>query len=80
MIYDLVKSDKSNDEIKSDLANVFYSQFKNDPSFANLSETDKNQMINQQIQSVTYPWIRSFLRFKPEEYLKKISLFIICLL
>ncbi|RXR32993.1 alpha/beta fold hydrolase [Flavobacterium piscinae] len=73
MIYDLVKSDKSNDEIKSELANVFYSQFKNDPSFANLSETDKNQMINQQIQSVTYPWIRSFLRFKPEEYLKKIK-------
>ncbi|MBC8883116.1 dienelactone hydrolase family protein [Flavobacterium piscinae] len=38
-----------------------------------MSETDKNQMINQQIQSVTYPWIRSFLRFKPEEYLKKIK-------
>src|SRR5690606_38755808 len=43
------------------------------PSFATLSETDKNQMINQQIESVSYPWFRNFVRFKPEDYVKKVQ-------
>ena len=73
LIYDLVKSDKNNDELKSGLENVFKTQFMIDPSFANLSDTDKNQMISQQIESVSFPWFRNFLRFKPEEYLKKVK-------
>lgn len=72
-IYDLVKSDKSNEEIKSGLENIFTNLFKNDPSFINLNETEKNQLINQQIESVSYPWFKNFLRFKPEEYLKKVK-------
>lgn len=73
LVYDLVKSDKTNDELKSGLENVFKTQFMNDPSFAKLSENEQNQIINQQIESVSYPWFRNFLRFKPEEYLKKIK-------
>lgn len=73
LIYDLVKSDKTNDELKSDLETVFINLFKNDPSFITLSETEKNQMINQQIESVSYPWFRNFVQFKPEEYLKKVK-------
>lgn len=72
-IYDLVKSDKSNEELKSGLENIFTNLFKNDPSFINLNETEKNQLINQQIESVSYPWFKNFLRFKPEEYLKKVK-------
>lgn len=73
LIYDLVKSNKTYNDLKSDLENVFINIFKNDQSFANLSETDKNQMISQQIESVSYPWFRNFVRFKPEEYLKKVK-------
>ena len=72
-IYDLAKSNKIEEELKLDLANVFRNLFTNEPSFNNLSETEQNQLIRQQIEGVSYPWFRNFLRFKPEEYLQKVK-------
>lgn len=72
-VYDLAKSDLTNEALKSDLEKVFVAQLYKDSASINLNKNERTLMINQQVESVSYPWFRNFLRFKPEEYLKKVK-------
>ncbi|HRE79308.1 MAG TPA: alpha/beta fold hydrolase [Flavobacterium sp.] len=72
-IYTIVKSEKSETEASNELEIVFNTMFSQNPEFSNLNEADKKQALNQQIAPLLSPWYRYFIRFKPEEYLKKVK-------
>lgn len=72
-VYTIVKSDKNEMEATKELEVIFNTMFSENPEFTNLNEADKKQAIHQQIAPLLSPWYRYFVRFKPEEFLKKVK-------
>lgn len=72
-VYTIVKSERNEMEATKELEIVFNTMFSENPEFINLNEADKKQALNQQIATLLSPWYRYFVRFKPEEYLKKVK-------
>lgn len=71
--YNLIKSEKSDAEVKKELEVIFEKLFSENPEFSKLSEAEKKQATAQQVEPLISPWYRNFIRFNPQVYLEKVK-------
>ena len=72
-IYSLAKSDKTTEEVKKEIEVLLEKSLFDNPDTNYLSETQKKQMISQQSEQITSPWFRFFMKFNPDDYLRKVK-------
>lgn len=72
-IYNVVKSEKSNEAVLTALESIFFDMYKEDTAFNTLEEKDKKTVVQQQISPLLTPWYRYFIRYRPEVNLEKIT-------
>ena len=68
-LVNILKSDKLNNEIETEIRQIIYDAFSNLPE----SRENIDKIIDMQMKTVTSDWYRNFLRFKPSEYLEQIK-------
>ncbi len=73
-LLDLLKSDKSNQEIEAEVKDIIYSSFKDSPALNQESKGNIERIVDMQIKTIMSDWYRSFLKFKPSDYLEKIKI------
>jgi pimeloyl-ACP methyl ester carboxylesterase len=72
-IYNLVKSDKTTEEVKKEIELLLEKSLFDNPDTNYLTETQKKQIISQQSEQITSPWFRFFMKFNPDVYLSKVK-------
>jgi DNA repair exonuclease SbcCD ATPase subunit len=72
-IYTIVKSDADDETVKKELTTILEKITNENSQLEQLSESDKKQMIAQQIEQLSSPWYRSFMKFNPSLYLEKVK-------
>lgn len=72
-IYTIVKSDADDETVKKELTTILEKITNENSQLEQLSESDKKQMIAQQIEQLSSPWYRSFMKFNPSIYLEKVK-------
>jgi len=68
-LVNILKSDKPNTEIETEIRQIIYDAFSNLPE----SKENIDKIIDMQIKTVTSDWYRNFLRFNPLDYLEQIK-------
>lgn len=78
-LVDLLKSDKSNQEIEIEIREIISTSYDNAPELKQESKENIDRIIDVQIKTIMSDWYRNFLRFNPSEYLEKIFIPILAL-
>lgn len=75
----LLKSDKSNDEIESEIRQIINESFTDLSELNNVTRENFDKIIDAQIKTVMSDWYRTFLAFNPSDYLEKIQIPVLAL-
>jgi uncharacterized protein len=72
-LYAILKTTKSNEEIKPKLKTILEQSLSTDTEFQKLNEEQKNQFIKPQLDQMVSPWFRTFIQYEPSVYLEKVK-------
>lgn len=68
-LYEIIKNTENIEIRKEQLSLLLKESFDNNPETATLAESQKNQLINAQLNMLKSPWFAFFLDYQPEKYL-----------
>lgn len=78
-LIELLKSDKSNQEIEAEIKKIISEAFNEIPELSKESKENIENVIDQQVKVIMSDWYRNFLRFDPTNYLEKIKIPVLAL-
>ncbi len=72
-LYAIAKSNSTENEAQLEMEKWLKEAIQSNSAYATFSENEKKQLIEEQTNSMLSPWFRYFVRFNPEDYLKKLK-------
>ena len=73
LLYALLKTKESKEEIKPKLTALIEKSLLIDSNLKELSSQQKKQLIDQQLNQLLTPWFRTFIQYEPAVYLEKVN-------
>jgi len=68
-LYEIIKTTQDLEERKEQLSLVLKESFETNPETATLTDAQKKQLINAQLNMLKSPWFAFFLNYQPEKFL-----------
>lgn len=72
-IYNIIKSSKDTNQLKSDLSEFYKKSLKDNPNTQLPNGMTEDDYVKIKVNAMTSPWMQYFIKFNPETFLKKVK-------